>query len=95
MESSFFQLLIFCAVMLFGSYLAGTAPLILPLSEEKLHRVSVFGAGLAPIAGGDRPIHLAGGSVSGEAPARPSSLAAAPTGGGPSVDALLRLHSNP
>ena len=46
MESSFFQLLIFCAVMLFGSYLAGTAPLILPLSEEKLHRVSVFGAGL-------------------------------------------------
>lgn len=46
MESSFFQLLIFCAVMLFGSYLAGTAPLVLPLSEEKLHRVSVFGAGL-------------------------------------------------
>jgi len=26
--------------------LAGTAPLVLPLSEEKLHRVSVFGAGL-------------------------------------------------
>ena len=46
MESSFFQLLIFCAVMLFGSYMAGTAPLVLPLSEAMLQRVSVFGAGL-------------------------------------------------
>ena len=46
MESSLLQLVIFCVVMFFGSYLAGTAPLVLPLSEEKLHRVSVFGAGL-------------------------------------------------
>ena len=46
MDSSFFQLLIFSAIMLFGSYLAGTAPMVLPLNEEKLHRVSVFGAGL-------------------------------------------------
>ncbi len=46
MESSSLQLIIFCAVMFFGSYLAGSAPLVMPMSEEKLHRVSVLGAGL-------------------------------------------------
>jgi hypothetical protein len=46
MDSSFLQLLIFCAVMFFGSYLAGSAPLVIGMSEEKLHRVSVLGAGL-------------------------------------------------
>nr|CAG4641238.1 EOG090X0EEU [Eulimnadia texana] len=33
-------------VMLVGSYLAGSVPLIMSLSEEKLHLVSVLGAGL-------------------------------------------------
>jgi len=40
------QLIIFSIVMLIGSYGAGSAPLCLPLSEEKLHMISVLGAGL-------------------------------------------------
>ena len=40
------QLVIFSIVMLVGSYGAGSAPLFMPLSEEKLHLVSVLGAGL-------------------------------------------------
>ena len=40
------QLVIFSLVMLFGSYAAGSLPLFMPMSEEKLHLVSVMGAGL-------------------------------------------------
>jgi len=40
------KLLILSAVMLFGSYLAGSIPLFISLSEEKLQLVSVMGAGL-------------------------------------------------
>ena len=40
------QLVIFSLVMLIGSYGSGSAPLFLPMSEEKLHMVSVLGAGL-------------------------------------------------
>ena len=40
------QLIIFSFVMLAGSYGAGSAPLFMPLSEEKLHMISVLGAGL-------------------------------------------------
>eukprot|EP00096_Caligus_rogercresseyi_P012563 TRINITY_DN5308_c0_g1_i1.p1 TRINITY_DN5308_c0_g1~~TRINITY_DN5308_c0_g1_i1.p1 ORF type:complete len:282 (+),score=76.24 TRINITY_DN5308_c0_g1_i1:211-1056(+) len=40
------QLTIFSVVMLFGSYLAGSIPLFVPLSGEKLKMVSVLGAGL-------------------------------------------------
>ena len=42
----FGQLFIFSIVMLIGSYGAGSAPLFMPLSEEKLHMISVLGAGL-------------------------------------------------
>ena len=42
----FGQLIIFSIVMLAGSYGAGSAPLFMPMSEEKLHLISVFGAGL-------------------------------------------------
>nr|ACO15286.1 Zinc transporter ZIP9 [Caligus clemensi] len=40
------QLTVFSVVMLFGSYLAGSIPLFVPLSGEKLKMVSVLGAGL-------------------------------------------------
>ena len=40
------QLIIFSIVMLIGSYGAGSAPLFIPLNEEKLHMISVLGAGL-------------------------------------------------
>jgi len=40
------KLIILCGVMLFGSYLAGSIPLFISLSEEKLQLVSVMGAGL-------------------------------------------------
>ena len=40
------QLIAFSLVMLFGSYMAGSLPLFMPMSEEKLHLVSVLGAGL-------------------------------------------------
>lgn len=40
------QLIVFSIVMLVGSYGAGSAPLFMPMSEEKLHLVSVLGAGL-------------------------------------------------
>lgn len=40
------QLIAFSMVMLVGSYGAGSAPLFMPMSEEKLHMVSVLGAGL-------------------------------------------------
>lgn len=40
------KLIILCCVMLFGSYLAGSIPLFISLSEEKLQLVSVMGAGL-------------------------------------------------
>jgi len=40
------NLVIFSFVMLFGSYLAGSIPLFMSLSEEKLQLVSVLGAGL-------------------------------------------------
>ena len=43
---SFLQLFIFSAVMLFGSYVAGSVPLFMPMSENNLHLVSVMGAGL-------------------------------------------------
>lgn len=46
MASGTFQLVVFSLVMFFGSYLAGSAPLLVSLSEEKLQRVSVLGAGL-------------------------------------------------
>ena len=42
----FGQLFIFSIVMLAGSYGAGSVPLFMPMSEEKLHLVSVMGAGL-------------------------------------------------
>ena len=42
----FGQLFIFSLVMLFWSYGAGSAPLCMPMSEEKLQLVSVLGAGL-------------------------------------------------
>ena len=32
--------------MLFGSYMAGSVPLFMPMSESNLHLVSVMGAGL-------------------------------------------------
>jgi len=41
-----FKLIILSGVMLFGSYLAGSIPLFISLSEEKLQLVSVMGAGL-------------------------------------------------
>jgi len=40
------KLIILSAVMLFGSYLSGSIPLFISLSEEKLQLVSVMGAGL-------------------------------------------------
>jgi len=40
------NILIFSLVMLFGSYLSGSIPLFMSLSEEKLQLVSVMGAGL-------------------------------------------------
>ena len=40
------QLIIFSFVMMVGSYGAGSAPLFMPLNEEKLHMISVLGAGL-------------------------------------------------
>ena len=40
------KLIIFSIVMLIGSYGAGSAPLFIPLNEEKLHMISVLGAGL-------------------------------------------------
>jgi len=40
------KLIILCFVMLFGSYLSGSIPLFISLSEEKLQLVSVMGAGL-------------------------------------------------
>ena len=43
---SFLQLFIFTMVMLFGSYMAGSVPLFMPMSENNLHLVSVMGAGL-------------------------------------------------
>ena len=43
---SFLQLFIFSAVMLFGSYVAGSVPLFMPMSENNLQLVSVMGAGL-------------------------------------------------
>jgi len=39
-------LTVFSLVMLVGSYGAGSVPLFMPMSEEKLHLVSVMGAGL-------------------------------------------------
>lgn len=41
-----FVLLLLVIVMLIGSYLAGSIPLVVTLSEEKLKVVTVFGAGL-------------------------------------------------
>ena len=43
---SFLQLFIFSVVMLFGSYVAGSVPLFMPMSENNLQLVSVMGAGL-------------------------------------------------
>lgn len=40
------MLLLLTIVMLIGSYLAGSIPLVVTLSEEKLKVVTVFGAGL-------------------------------------------------
>lgn len=40
------MLLLLVIVMLIGSYLAGSIPLVMSLSEEKLKIVTVFGAGL-------------------------------------------------
>ena len=42
----FGQLLAFSLVMLFGSYVAGSLPLFMAMSEKNLHLVSVLGAGL-------------------------------------------------
>lgn len=39
-------LILLVLVMLVGSYLAGSIPLVVTLSEEKLKVVTVFGAGL-------------------------------------------------
>lgn len=39
-------LVILCVVMLVGSYLAGSIPLVMKLSDEKLRLVTVLGAGL-------------------------------------------------
>lgn len=41
-----FVLILLVIVMLIGSYLAGSIPLVVTLSEEKLKVVTVFGAGL-------------------------------------------------
>ena len=43
---SFVQILVFSVVMLLGSYVAGSVPLFMPMSENILHLVSVMGAGL-------------------------------------------------
>jgi zinc transporter 9 len=43
---SFLQIFIFSVVMLFGSYIVGSVPLFMPMSESNLHLVSVMGAGL-------------------------------------------------
>ncbi|XP_053694417.1 zinc transporter ZIP9 [Sabethes cyaneus] len=40
------MLILLVIVMLVGSYIAGSIPLIVTLSEEKLKNVSIFGAGL-------------------------------------------------
>ncbi|XP_058815248.1 zinc transporter ZIP9 [Topomyia yanbarensis] len=40
------MLILLVIVMLVGSYIAGSIPLIVSLSEEKLKNVSIFGAGL-------------------------------------------------
>lgn len=40
------MLILLTAVMLIGSYIAGSIPLIVNLSEEKLKRITVLGAGL-------------------------------------------------
>ena len=45
-EGNIFRLIIFSFVMMVGSYGAGSAPLFMPLNEEKLHMISVLGAGL-------------------------------------------------
>lgn len=41
-----FVLILLVVVMLIGSYIAGSIPLVVTLSEEKLKIVTVFGAGL-------------------------------------------------
>lgn len=41
-----FVLILLVVVMLIGSYIAGSIPLVVTLSEEKLKVVTVFGAGL-------------------------------------------------
>lgn len=41
-----FVLLLLVVLMLVGSYLVGSIPLVMPMSEEKLQLVSVLGAGL-------------------------------------------------
>jgi hypothetical protein len=46
MMEGFGQLLAFSLVMLFGSYMAGSLPLFMSMSEKNLHLVSVLGAGL-------------------------------------------------
>ena len=43
---SFLQILLFSVIMLCGSYLAGSVPLFMPMSENILQLVSVMGAGL-------------------------------------------------
>ncbi|XP_058451149.1 zinc transporter ZIP9-B [Malaya genurostris] len=40
------MLILLVAVMLIGSYISGSIPLVVTLSEEKLKNVSIFGAGL-------------------------------------------------
>lgn len=45
MEETFILILL-TLVMLIGSYIAGSIPLIVNLSEEKLKRITVLGAGL-------------------------------------------------
>lgn len=46
MESAALQLLLMCLVMLAGSYGIGSLPLFVLLGEERLHLVSIAGAGL-------------------------------------------------
>lgn len=41
-----FVLILLVVVMLIGSYIAGSIPLVVTLSEDKLKKVTVFGAGL-------------------------------------------------
>ncbi|XP_057319005.1 zinc transporter ZIP9 [Microplitis mediator] len=82
---------ILAVVMLVGSYVAGSLPLVMNLSEDKLQLVSVLGAGLLVgtalaviIPEGIRALFSGAGSAEGHTPT---------TGHDGTVDAATDLHS--